>query len=218
MISSDRTVFIPCHFSFVIMSKGDDTKAMIIEKAAALFNQQGYAGASMSDIMRVTGLQKGGIYNHFQSKDDLALQAFEYAISQIQRRYRLAWTSKSHAVERILAIVDEFQIYVNNPDHPIIKGGCPLLNTAIESDDNHPALREKAIQAMNSWRQLFRHLISKGIQKGEIKADVDGDEIASIIISTLEGSVMMSKLYNDSIHVERAIRHLHDFLNHKLQV
>lgn len=198
------------------MSKGETTKAMIIEKSAALFNQQGYAGASMSDIMRVTGLQKGGIYNHFHSKDDLALQAFDYAISQIQRRYRLAWTSKSHAVERILAIVDEFQIYVDNPEHPIIKGGCPLLNTAIESDDAHPALKERAIKAMNAWRQLFRHLIIKGITKGEIQADTNADEIASIIISTLEGSVMMSKLYGDSIHVERAIGHLHDFLNLKL--
>ncbi|WP_096625627.1 TetR/AcrR family transcriptional regulator [Calothrix sp. NIES-3974] len=199
------------------MSRGEATRAMIIEKSAALFNQQGYAGASMSDIMRVTGLKKGGIYNHFHSKDDLALQAFDYAISQIQKRYRLAWTSKRHAVDRILAIVDEFQIYVNHPEDPIMKGGCPLLNTAIESDDAHPALKQKAIQAMNSWRQLFRHLIKKGIEKGEIKANVDGDEIASIIISTLEGAVMMSKLYGDSIHVERAIRHLHEFLNLQLR-
>lgn len=200
-----------------MMSKGEATRAMIIEKSAALFNQQGYAGASMSDIMRVTGLKKGGIYNHFHSKDDLALEAFDYAISQIQRRYRLAWTSKRHAVDRILAIVDEFQIYVNHPEHPIMKGGCPLLNTAIESDDAHPALKQRAIQAMNSWRQLFHHLIKKGIEKGEIKANVDGDKIASIIISTLEGSVMMSKLYGDSIHVERAIHHLHEFLNLQLR-
>ncbi|MHC5720487.1 MAG: TetR family transcriptional regulator, partial [Nostoc sp.] len=55
------------------MSKGEETKSRILYQAAELFNQQGYAGSSMSDIMRVTGLQKGGIYNHFQSKDDLAL-------------------------------------------------------------------------------------------------------------------------------------------------
>jgi AcrR family transcriptional regulator len=46
------------------------TKAHIIQQAAVVFNQQGYAGTSMSDIMRATGLKKGGIYNHFQSKEN----------------------------------------------------------------------------------------------------------------------------------------------------
>ncbi len=196
------------------MSKGDETKAMIIQEAAALFNQQGYAGSSISDIMRVTGLKKGGIYNHFDSKDDLALQAFDYAISQIQKRYRQAWTSKQHSIERLQAIIDVFRIYIDNPEHPIIKGGCPLLNTAIESDDAHPALRERTQKAMNSWRELFRKIIEKGVKKGEIHPNIDADEIASILISTLEGSVMMSKLYSDSIHIERAIRHLNNYLKH----
>jgi AcrR family transcriptional regulator len=57
-----------------LMSKGEETKAKILHQAAELFNQQGYAGSSISDIMRVTGLQKGGIYNHFSSKDELALK------------------------------------------------------------------------------------------------------------------------------------------------
>ncbi|MBF2064088.1 MAG: TetR/AcrR family transcriptional regulator [Calothrix sp. C42_A2020_038] len=200
------------------MSKGDDTKAMIIEKAASLFNQQGYAGSSMSDIMQVTGLQKGGIYNHFRSKDDLALQAFDYAILQIQKRYREAWVSKQHAVERLQAIVDVFRIYIDNPQHPIIKGGCPLLNTAIESDDAHPALKARAQQAMHSWCLLFRRIIEKGIKKGEVNPNIDGDEVASIIISTLEGSVMMSKLNGDSIHIERAIKHLTDYIDNNLRM
>lgn len=200
------------------MSKGDETKAMIVQEAAALFNQQGYAGSSISDIMRVTGLKKGGIYNHFESKDDLALQAFDYAVGQIQKRYRQAWASKEHSIERLQAIIDVFRIYIDNPEHPIIKGGCPLLNTAIESDDAHPALKEHAQRAMNSWRELFRKIIGKGIKKGEIRPNVDADEIASILISTLEGSVMMSKLYSDSIHVERAIRHLSNYLNMYLRI
>ena len=200
------------------MSKGDETKAMIVQEAAALFNQQGYAGSSISDIMRVTGLKKGRIYNHFESKDDLALQAFDYAVGQIQKRYRQAWASKEHSIERLQAIIDVFRIYIDNPEHPIIKGGCPLLNTAIESDDAHPALKERAQRAMNSWRELFRKIIAKGIKKGEIRPNVDADEIASILISTLEGSVMMSKLYSDSIHVERAIRYLSNYLNTYLRI
>jgi TetR/AcrR family transcriptional regulator, transcriptional repressor for nem operon len=195
------------------MSKGEETKEKIIKQAAELFNKQGYAGSSISDIMRVTQLQKGGIYNHFQSKDQLAVEAFDYAIALIQQYYRTAWKSKRHAIERLQAIIEAFRDYTDNPPIP---GGCPLLNTAIESDDAHPVLRDRAQQAMTSWRDLFGLIIAKGIQRGEIRPDVDADEVATIIISTLEGSVMMSKLYGDPIHIQRAINHLHHYLRSNL--
>ncbi|MEH2267639.1 MAG: TetR/AcrR family transcriptional regulator [Nostoc sp.] len=191
------------------MTKGEETKTRILHQAAELFNQQGYAGSSMSDIMRVTGLQKGGIYNHFQSKDDLALQAFDFAIARIKQHTRFALRSKRHAVERLQAIISVFSSFVENPP---IKGGCPLLNTAVESDDAHPALRERAQQAMNSWLHLIRRIIETGIEKGEIRPEVSADEIATIIIATLEGAVMMSKLYGDSIHMHKVINHLNQYL------
>jgi TetR/AcrR family transcriptional regulator, transcriptional repressor for nem operon len=197
------------------MSKGEETKAKIIQQAAELFNQQGYAGSSISDIMRVTGLQKGGIYNHFSSKDELALLAFDYAIAQIRKYYRIALRDKRHAVERLKAIIDTFLKYVDNPP---IKGGCPLLNTAVESDDAHPALRERTQQAMNSWRDMLCRIIQIGIDKGEVRPDVNADEVATVLIATLEGAMMMSKLYGNSIHMERAVKHLNDYIERDLQI
>ncbi|UKP00284.1 TetR/AcrR family transcriptional regulator [Nostoc sp. UHCC 0870] len=191
------------------MSKGEETKARIIQQAAELFNQQGYAGSSISDIMRVTGLQKGGIYNHFQSKDELALQAFDYAIACVSKHYRLALRNERHAIARLKAIVNVFSSFVENPPIP---GGCPLLNTAVESDDAHPALRERTQQAMTAWLNLIRHIIETGIAKGEIQPGVNADEIASIMTAILEGSIMMSKLYGDNIYMQRAVNHLNQYI------
>lgn len=192
------------------MSKGEETKAKILQQAAELFNQQGYAGSSISDIMRVTGLQKGGIYNHFQSKDELALQAFDYAIACVSKHYRAALRNQRHAIGRLQAIIGVFS---NFADHPPIRGGCPLLNTAVESDDTHPALRERTQQAMNSWLHLIRRIIETGIEKGEIRSDVNADEFATIITATLEGAIMMSKLYGDSIYMQRAVNHLNQYID-----
>jgi TetR/AcrR family transcriptional regulator, transcriptional repressor for nem operon len=163
----------------------------------------------------VTGLQKGGIYNHFKSKDELALLAFDYAIAQIREHYRVALGNKRHAIEGLQGIIDVFRSFVDNP---IIKGGCPLLNTAIESDDTHPALRDRTQQAMNSWQDMICRIIQKGIEKGEIRSEVDADEVATIVIATLEGAVMMSKLYGDSIHMERVIKHLNNYIESYLQI
>jgi hypothetical protein len=65
---------------------------------------------------------------------------------------------------------------------------------------------------MNSWLHLIRRIIETGIAKGEIRSEVSADEIATIIIATLEGAIMMSKLYGDSIHMHRVINHLNQYL------
>ncbi|MGB6297586.1 MAG: TetR/AcrR family transcriptional regulator [Rivularia sp. (in: cyanobacteria)] len=196
------------------MSKGEETKERILHQAAGLFNTRGYAGASISDIMQVTGLKKGGIYNHFQSKDDLALQAFDYAVDLIKQRYRGALKNKRHAVERLDGIISVFQA---NIDNPAIEGGCPLLNTAVESDDAHPVLRKRAQTVMDSWRDMVCKVIQKGIARGEIRPEVNPDEVATVMITLLEGAVMMSKLYDDSIHLERAINHMNNYIKVELQ-
>lgn len=195
------------------MSKGEETKTRILQQAAELFNQQGYAGSSIADIMRVTGLQKGGIYNHFKNKDELALQAFDFAVACVGQHTKAVLRTKRHAVERLLGIIEVFRSFVDNPP---IKGGCPLLNTAVESDDTHPILRERTQQGMNSWRRLICLIIEKGIDKGEIRSGVDADEVATIMIATLEGALMMSKLYGDAIHMQRAVNHLNNYIKSHL--
>lgn len=195
------------------MSKAQATKMRIIEQAAALFNQQGYAGSSMSDIMRVTGLQKGGIYNHFRSKDELALEAFDFAVNRVQSEFLGALKGKRHAVERLIAILS---VYERMFDEPPVQGGCPILNTAVESDDAHPALRERAQLAMDAWRILLHRIVDKGIMRGELHSTVDADTVATILIATIEGAVMLSKLYGDATHLERALNFLKTYVQHQL--
>ncbi|WP_103669680.1 TetR/AcrR family transcriptional regulator [Pseudanabaena sp. BC1403] len=195
------------------MSKAQETKTRIIEQAATLFNQQGYAGTSVSDLMRATGLQKGGIYNHFHSKDELALEAFDFAVNCVQQKFMGALKGKRHAVDRLLAILS---VYEDILDNPPIEGGCPILNTSVESDDFHPALRKRSQLAMDAWRDLIRRIVDKGIMRGEFQATVDADTVATILIATIEGSVMLSKLYGDASHMERGIKHLKLYIQQQL--
>jgi TetR/AcrR family transcriptional repressor of nem operon len=187
------------------MSKGEQTRERILARSAQLFNRQGYFGASLADIMRETGLEKGGIYNHFSSKEQLALESFDYAYGLVQQRTRAALSGKYNAIERLLAIVSVFQSEV---DDPPVAGGCPILNTAIEADDANEVLRDRARFAMDSWRTTIHRIVNKGIERHEIRPGVDADEVASILIATLEGANMLSNLYKDPIHMQRAVDHM----------
>jgi TetR/AcrR family transcriptional regulator, transcriptional repressor for nem operon len=187
------------------MSKAQDTRNRIVEQAATLFNQQGYSGASMSALMQLTGLKKGGIYNHFGSKDELALEAFAFTIHRIQQKFGGALKNKRHAVDRLIAI---FNVYGALLEDPLLQGGCPILNTAVESDDTHPALRESAKQATDIWRSLIHRIVEKGVIRKELHATVDAENVSSILIATIEGGIMLSKLYGEPTHLQRALNHL----------
>jgi TetR/AcrR family transcriptional repressor of nem operon len=193
----------------MLMSKGEQTRERILASSAQLFNRQGYFGASLADIMRETGLEKGGIYNHFSSKEQLALESFDYAYGLIQERVRQALSGKFNAIERLLAIVTVFQGILEDPQ---VAGGCPILNTAIEADDANEVLRDRARSAMDNWRTTIHRIVNKGIERQQIRPGVDADEVASILIATLEGAIMLSNLYKDPLHIQRAADHIAHYI------
>ncbi len=186
-------------------TKGERTRRRIVESAAAVFNTRGYFGSSMSDLVRETGLEKGGIYNHFGSKLELALEAFEFSTGITRRRFVSALEGREGALERLFAVVD---VLGGLAEDPPVAGGCPILNTAVESDNAHPILKERAREAMDGWLRLVGSLIKEGIRTGELRPDAAPRETASVVVATLEGAVMLSRLHNDPAHMRRAVDHL----------
>jgi len=190
------------------MRKGEQTRQEIIRKAAPIFNQRGYDGAALSDLMRATGLEKGGIYRHFDSKEQLAAEAFDYA-------WKLALDTRFDGTQEISNTVDRLKQVVRNfrdRRAGLVPGGCPLLNTAIDSDDGNPQLRGKARRALSSWLERLRSIIEEGQRRGEVRGDVDSSELATLIVSTLEGSLMVSRLERKDNSRDLACRHLEEYL------
>ena len=146
------------------MRKGEHTRQEIIRKAAPIFNQKGYDGAALSDLMRATGLEKGGIYRHFSSKEELAAEAFDYA-------WKETLDARIHDLDAVANSVDRLKQLLANfvERRGIIPGGCPLLNTAIDTDDGNSLLRERARAALRGWRDYMVSIIRSGIKAHEIR-------------------------------------------------
>jgi len=190
------------------MRKGEQTRQEIIRKAARIFNRKGYEGAALSDLMQATGLEKGGIYRHFDSKEQLAAEAFDYA-------WNLALDARFEGTQAISNTVDRLKQIVRNfweRRAGLVPGGCPLLNTAIDSDDGNPRLREKARRALDSWLDRLQSIIEEGQRRGEIRPDVDSAKLAALIVSTLEGSLMVSRLQRKENACALACDHLEEYL------
>lgn len=175
------------------MTKAEKTRNYIIEKTAPIFNMKGYAGTSLQDITAATGLTKGSIYGNFANKDEVALAAFDYNFNNNVLQIESAMSAQKTAKGKLLVYVIIYQNFITGT---ISLGGCPILNTATDADDTHPALREKALKAVLSWKKRIIKLVEEGIENKEIALDSNAEQIALTVIAMIEGGIMISRLTN----------------------
>jgi TetR/AcrR family transcriptional repressor of nem operon len=174
------------------MNKGEITRQRIIEIAAVIFNQRGFEGCSMQDVMDATGLEKGGIYRHFSCKEDLAVEAFRYAMRRVLEVRREGLEDIPGALDRLRYGIKRFAETTG-----IVPGGCPLMNTAIDADDGNAVLRKLALGGIQDWKKRLGALVKEGIERGEIREEIEPRRVANTIVATLEGAQMISRMEGD---------------------
>jgi TetR/AcrR family transcriptional regulator, transcriptional repressor for nem operon len=189
-------------------SKGQKTRERIVAQAANLFNQRGFEGSSMSDVMAATGLEKGGIYRHFSSKEELAAEAFDYA-------WKSAFETRIHDLEQVPNSIEKLKRFIVNfiNGRPAVPGGCPVLNTAVEADDGNLLLRDRVRAAWREWRDYLAEIVAAGLKRKEIRPEVDAKQVATLIISSLEGALMIARLERNKEALLTAQSHLERYLD-----
>lgn len=189
------------------MTKGEQTRRKIVAAAAPIFNRHGYEGSSIAALMEATGLKKGGIYRHFSSKEELAAEVFDYTWEAAWKARMAHVDEKTVGIERLKALIDNFIDY-RSP----VAGGCPILNTAIDADDGNSVLRERASKALRSWLVRLQSIVKQAADRGETRPGVDPKVVATLIVASLEGALMMSRLERN----DKALRRVQQHLNHYL--
>jgi TetR/AcrR family transcriptional repressor of nem operon len=183
------------------VTKGQRTKREIVEKAAPLFNKKGFEGTSLSDLMHATGLQKGGIYRHFSSKEQLATAAFDYSWGKAVQERLGGVAGVPDCVNRLKLMIDNFVQLRSG----LVPGGCPLMNTAVESDDG------------NAWTRRLSEITIEGIKKHQIDPRVDPLKLSHQIIASLEGALLINRLRDDNETLEDMRKQLHSYLEQNVR-
>ena len=173
----------------------EHTKELIIEKALPIFNTKGYNAASISDITAATGITKGAIYGNFKNKDEVATAAFERGVEIVAGALAKRVRAEKTAPNKLIAIMDFYEEYLNDPPIP---GGCPVLNSSIEADDNLPFLRSRVIRSIALLKGSVMKIINRGIMEGQVKRDIDVEEFTNFFYATIEGAISVSRIEGDS--------------------
>lgn len=177
---------------FVVRSEA--TRKHIIEASAELFNKKGYAGTSITDLEKATGLTKGSIYGNFENKEAICQAVLDYNINLkrnlILERVNQCTTFKDKLITHI-------KVNRSNSNVPFTPGGCPMLNATMEADDTNNELRKIAGKGISLWIQDLVDIISSGINAGEFKPDTNAVEIALQIISMIQGASLLFRSTQD---------------------
>lgn len=193
------------------MTKAERTRQFIVEQTAPLFNCKGFEGTSLSDLTEATGLTKGALYGHFDDKEEMAQEAFRYAIAKVKGQFKDVMRAHSSYKQQLLALAGFYARYVFDPPVP---GGCPILNTAIEADDHRHTMRKVVAREITRTVNFIASLIRKGIRAGEFKKNTDARTLAYVFFCSLEGALMYARVERSAQPMEIIVNHIRKTIDH----
>jgi TetR/AcrR family transcriptional regulator, transcriptional repressor for nem operon len=194
------------------MTKGEETRQMIIERSAPIFNKKGIAATAMSDIMEATKLSKGSLYVHFDNKDVLAETVVDYNIELLSKKVKAGLERYDNPKDKLFAYIDAFK----NLHNPPVAGGCPMMNFGVEADDMNEAVREKVAKGVDASQQLIIDIIKQGVSQGIFKPTWNYKEFATIMFAMIEGGIMISTITRKSDKMAIINRNLKKMIEEQL--
>jgi len=160
----------------------------------------------MTDI---TGLTKGSIYGNFKNKDEVAIEAFKFNLQTMNHLFSSEMAKKNTFRDKLLVYSE---VMSNFSETTFPRGGCPILNTAVESDDTHPGLKHRAQKALLSWKDKIVVILKSGVEAGEFKNIQDPEQIAVTILALLEGGIMIRKLTDNQKSIQLIMKSLRTYI------
>lgn len=186
------------------MGKAERTRQFIIETAAPIFNEKGIAGTTIDDILAATKMAKGGLYGHFESKEEIANVMVNYLLDKLSDKVAAVMAKEKTAIKKIFAFIDIYK----DPLDSYIDGGCPILNFGVEADDNNPVLKQRLKTMIEEGQKDFVAIINKGIADGEISPEISAADYALKMFTLLEGGMMVSRVTGSSKYMSSLVRML----------
>jgi AcrR family transcriptional regulator len=185
--------------------RGGETRRRILEVAAQAFADRGYAGTSLSEVLKASRVTKGGFYFHFPSKEALALATLRHKQEQWAGAVMTAVMRHPGAVEQLHAMVEAL-CDLNEQDR-----ACRAINRlCTELGDEHPELRPQLSTQLTTWMDMVATIIRNGQDEGDIRPEVDPAMAAEVAVESFIGVETVSETLTGRADLRRRARDFRD--------
>jgi TetR/AcrR family transcriptional repressor of nem operon len=184
-----------------------DTRQRILDAALDQFHFRGYNGTSVQDIMDAAGSPKGTFYNHFSSKQDLAVEALRLYAGNIGLE-SLAGPTVGSPLERI----DKHLAHIVGLGLAVFaERGCLMANLAGEVPAHSQVVASALGAYLDGWVTNLAALIDEAKEAGELTTDIASTDLAEFIVAAFEGGAVKAKATSSAepiVRVQRTVAQL----------
>ena len=187
-------------------------KEKIIHESLKLFSLKGFLSTSTHDIMREAKTSKGGLYNHFKSKDEIFSAVLSEARKIWRQRNLVGLDQIKKPVAKVKKLLENYRdLYLK--DRETFPGGCIFVTLSVEMDDQKSVFSKDLNEGFVRLKAMINRLLEQGKDSGELRKDVNTVSVTEMIFSGMLGASVIYGTDKSDASLNRCINALIDYLN-----
>lgn len=190
------------------MSKGDETRAAILDEAIDIASTKGFGGLTIGMLAEATDMSKSGLFAHFKSKEELQLQTLDRASERFVDVVVRPSLSAPRGEKRVRSLLENWLRWADDA----LSGGCLFIGAAAELDDQPGTLRDHLVRTEQDWLDVIANVAATAVAEGDFAADTDVEQFAHDVHGVTLAYHHSSRLMRDPRAVERAERAIESLL------
>lgn len=194
-----------------VTARGAATRARIVEAAATLTYERGVAGTSLDDIMAASATSKSQLYHYFADKDALIGAVIEEQADRVLA-FQAALLDEVETLAGLRGWRDAI-VAVSRAARGI--GGCPLGTLGSELADRSDAARTLVAKGFATWELRLASCLQRLRERGELDPRADLNDLATSVISALEGGLLLAQTTRTTRPLELALDMALEHVGHR---
>jgi len=191
------------------LSKGQSSRAAILDAAARLATLEGLDGLSIGELAAELGMSKSGLYAHFKSKEELELATIETAAAIFNREVLQPASTARAGIEQLRRLAGSF---LSHLERKVFPGGCFFAAVAAELDTRPGPVRDRVASVLDAWVARLRQCIRDAQAQREIDPDAQVDQVVFEIQAMLLAANFLFVMTNDPTRLTQARRGVENVL------
>jgi len=190
------------------VSKGEDTKAAILDEAVTIASEVGFTGLTIGKLAEQTGMSKSGLFAHFKSKESLQLETLAWARERFTDVVIRPTLAAPRGEQRVRTLFDRWLEWETES----LQGGCVFITATIEFDDQPGPMRDALVRNQQDWLDFVATVAGTAVTEGDFRADLDTEQLAFTLQGLMLGYHHAARLMHDPKALDRTRQALDQLL------
>jgi AcrR family transcriptional regulator len=179
------------------VSKGEETRQAILDRAFELANVVGVTGLSIGRLAEATGLSKSGLFAHFGSKEALEVAVVEEAARQFVQSVMVPALHEPRGEPRVRALFEHWLAWGQRP------GGCFFVGASAELDARTGPARDALVRACKDWVDELAKAVRIAVREGHFRSDTDSEQLAFEIYGIMNSGHLFHRFLREPVALDR---------------